>query len=96
VAQQLTCNDVSRQPEDFVYIVSVTLFISCPSSGIVVVMITWMVKAVREHLHYLYEPSHDTPIPDNADPMNRVTDTLWTKFLSLQEYHGNRFTVKTS
>jgi hypothetical protein len=76
VAQQLTCNDVSRQPEDFVYSVSVTLLISGPPSGIVVVMGSCMVKAVREHLHYVYDPSHDTPIPDNGDPMNRVTDTL--------------------
>jgi hypothetical protein len=56
--------------------VSVPLFISCPSSGIVVVMVTCMVKAVREHLHYVNGPSHDTPIPDNGDPMNTVTDTL--------------------
>jgi hypothetical protein len=45
--------------------VSVTLFISCPSSGIVVVMVTGMVKAVREQFHCVYDPSHDTPIPDN-------------------------------
>lgn len=76
MAQQLTCNDVSRQQEDFVYSVSVTLFISSSSSGNVVVMVTCMVKAVREHLHYVYETSHDTPIPDNGDSMNRVTDTL--------------------
>ena len=72
---QLTCNGVSQQPEDL-FSVSVTLFISCPSSGIVVVMVTCMVRAVREHLHYVYDPSLDTKIPDNGYPMNRVTDTL--------------------
>jgi hypothetical protein len=76
VAQQLTCNDVSRQPGDFVYSVSVTPFISCPSLGIVVVMATCMVKAVTEHLHYVYDPSHDTPIPDNGDPMNSYWHTV--------------------
>jgi hypothetical protein len=65
VAQQLTCNDFSRQPEDFVYSDTVTLSISCPSSGIVVAIVTCMVKAVREHFHYVYDLSHDTSIPDN-------------------------------
>lgn len=39
-------------------------------------MVTCMVKAVREHLLYVYDPSHDTTIPDNGDPVNIVNDTV--------------------
>lgn len=59
MAQQLTCNEDYRQLEDSVYSVPVTLFISCPSSGIVVVKVTCMVNTFTM---CVCDPPHATPM----------------------------------